>query len=142
MPGRRPSRGQGPLWLACWTLEEWDRGEGLVSVAACKRPLTLKQPESGCFRSPVRPQAPGASLTSLAGLGMAGWEGPLVGSRWLWPASIPCRDGPLKAENDPLALTEYRMHRHSAVQSPTGRGMRRINVEVLIGPFLQGTASV
>lgn len=77
-----------------------------------------------------------ASLTSLAvGLGMAGWEGPLVSSRWLGATSIPCPDGPLKAENDPLAWMEDRMHRHSAVQSPTGRKMHRITVEVLIGRF-------
>jgi hypothetical protein len=32
---------------------------------------------------------PSASLTSLAGLGMAQWEGPLVGSRWLSPSLDP-----------------------------------------------------
>jgi hypothetical protein len=31
------------------------------------------------------------------------------------------------------------MHRHSAVQSPSGRGMCRITVEVPIGRILQGT---
>jgi hypothetical protein len=33
------------------------------------------------------------------------------------------------------------MHRHSAVQSPSGRGMCRITVEVPIRRILQGTVS-